>query len=226
MLGSVIVSLLIGAGQALAVILAVLPLVMPDANVPRFLFHSSIPAIVIQVFGIVLSLILGHPRCPWQLGWRIATLVLSVGLLWTMGWGEGASVLLAIALTLAFVFSSGSGVLSTFAVGISFTASCAAVAHPLLIQTLIPSALIAIWLLTAVRGVLWLMIGIDGHVRDIAVVALVGGTFAPTVMFLGGWLGHDNALLTAGLITQIIGFTAARWVARSLTAGEQCHDRH
>jgi hypothetical protein len=68
-----------------------------------------------------------------------------------MGWGEGASVLLAIALTLAFVFSSGSGVLSTFAVGISFTASCAAVAHPLLIQTLIPSALIAIWLLTAVR---------------------------------------------------------------------------
>ncbi len=218
-LGLVIVSLLAGAGQALAVILAVLPLILPDADAVRFLSHASIAAIVLQTLALILSFVLRQPRCPWVVGWRIIVLALSVGLAWSTGWGPGSSTLIGGLLVVSFVPAAGIGFLTSLVMGLTFAVACFGIGHPLMIPVLVPAALIGTWILTFVRALIWWAMGVSGHPRDIAVVALVGGAFAPTVMLLGGWLGHDTALLTAGFITQFIGFTAARWVARAVNTG-------
>ena len=216
-LAPAILSLLIGSAQALAAILALLPVLVPDADVTRFLFHAFVPSIILQIIGLGISALLGLGRCPWVLSWRVIVLLLSIGGFWSYGWGPGTSVWLGSALGFSFVISAFRGVISEFVLGLTFAVACFGIGHPLLLVDLVPFALLSTWVLAIIRLLLWWRLGVHGHPKDIAVVSLVTGLFAPTVMLLGGYLGHDTALLSSAFFTQIIGFVAARWVARAVT---------
>ena len=218
-LAPVILSLLIGGGQALAAILALLPLLVSDADIPRFLVRAMIPALVLQVLGLGLGALLGLGRCPWVRVLRLTVLGLSVAVFWCYGWGPGVPLWLAAALVLAFILSACSGALAETVLGVTFATTCFGIGHPLMLVDLVPVALALTWALALIRLVLWLALGLTGHTKDIAIVAFVLGTLAPTIMLLGGWLGHDTALISSAFITQFMGFVAARWVARAASSG-------
>ena len=224
-LAPVILSLLVGAGQALAVILALLPVLVPDADVVRFLFHAFIAALTLQIIGMGLSAAFRTGRCPWVLAWRLIVLALSFGAFWSYGWGPGTEAILGFALAIAFVLSAGKGMISEAIIGLTFAVAAFGVGHPLLLVDLVPVALILTWVIALIRLLLWWGVGLSGHPKDMAIVALVTGLFAPTVMLLGGYLGHDTAFLTSAFVTQFIGFVAARWVSRAVTTSSgHCHD--
>lgn len=217
-LSPVILSLLIGAGQALAVLLALLPILVPDADVPRFLFKAAIASLVAQVLGLGLGVLFGTGRCTWLWVTRWLMVILTAALLWTYGWGPDSSTFLAVGLGIVFLLSACTRTITDLVLGLTFSVACFGVGHPLMLVDLVPAALGATWVLFIIRIILWLSVGLTGHTKDMSIVALVAGLFAPTVMLLGGWLGHDTALLTSAFITQFIGFSAARWVSRSITA--------
>ena len=216
-----------GTGLAFAAVLGVLPLINADADVQPFLFHASILALVLQGLGLLVGLALGgRGVCGWRVMrvGRWGGLALTVGLFWSQGWGAGTVPLLSAGLVLAFLLSAWSGALSELALGVTVAVVAFGIGHPLILPSLVALALGLNTLINVVRGGVWLLLNIEGSPKDIAIVAAVGGFFAPTVMLLGGTLGHDSALLSSAVITQFLGYLAARWVSRTLSA--QAGARH
>lgn len=213
---TLITSALIGVGQSVAAILALLPFVLDDAAVPRFIAHVAVAGLVFQVLGCLAAVAVKAPACA--PGWIVRGLgvALTAALIWLAGWHESFSLPLGLALLAVHVVTSRWGFVYETVVGLTLVAAASGIAHPLLVHLLVPLALILALAVTLGRVALWSLPAFGAPRRDLATLSVVAGLFAPVVMMVGGWLGHDNALLFSAVLTQFVGLATARRVSYDL----------
>ena len=213
---TIITSSLIGVGQSAAALLALLPFVMDDAGVPRFISHAAMAALSFQAVGMIAAFAVKAPAPFSVWGARTFSLALTAGLIWLAGWQAEFSLVLGFGLLAAHFGASRFGILAETVVAVSLITAAAGIAHPLLIYTLVPLTLGSAVAMTLIRLGLWSSPGFGPPRQDLAILSVVTGLFAPAIMLLGGWLGHDNALLSSAVVTQFVGLVTARWVSFDL----------
>ncbi len=212
-------SALIGLGQSVAAVLALLPILLPDAAVPRFVSHGAVVAFVLQAIGALAALAGRAPADTAAWAARSVSMALTLVLIWAAGDQESFPLFLGVMLLAAHVAAGRWGFLLETSVALSLVTAISGVAHPLMVPVLAPICLALAVGGTVIRVVRWSLPAFGATRRDLATLSVVTSLFAPVVMLAGGWRGHDNALLFSAALTQFVGLTVGRRVSHDLIAG-------